>query len=133
LGGRLFQQYIVDQFASIEQSRLMFLRYNQTKLRAELYSGLQDALRDGENELARVGKLIVLPSSFTGGPRYMNENYHDSMAIVRRFGKPDLFITMTCNPNWPEIVAVLLPHQKPEDRPDLITRYVYIQFKGCSI
>ena len=46
----------------------------------------------------------------------------DAMAIVRSFGKPTLFITVTCNPKWPEIVAALLPGQKAEDRPDLVAR-----------
>lgn len=52
----------------------------------------------------------------------MTQLYADSMAGVREFGKPDLFITMTCNPNWPEIQAELLPHQKAEDRPDIVAR-----------
>lgn len=52
----------------------------------------------------------------------MNANYQDSMAIVRRFGKPDLFVTMTCNPNWEEISAELLPNQKAADRPDIVAR-----------
>ena len=44
------------------------------------------------------------------------------MAIVREYGKPDLFITVTCNPKWPKIKKELLPNQKPSDRPDLIAR-----------
>lgn len=44
------------------------------------------------------------------------------MAIVRKHGKPDLFITMTCNPNWPEIQNNLLPGQSAADRPDLCAR-----------
>lgn len=30
----------------------------------------------------------------------MNARYQDAMAIVRNCGKPDYFITMTCNPKW---------------------------------
>jgi ATP-dependent DNA helicase PIF1 len=30
------------------------------------------------------------------------------MALVRKFGKPDLFITMTSNPNWEEIKVTYL-------------------------
>ena len=30
------------------------------------------------------------------------------MAYVAEYGKPDLFITMTTNPWWPEIKAELL-------------------------
>ncbi|XP_071684979.1 uncharacterized protein [Lolium perenne] len=44
------------------------------------------------------------------------------MAIVQRFGKPDYFITMTCNPHWEEITSRLEPGQTPQDRPDLVAR-----------
>ena len=37
--GRLFQQYVVDQFARIDQDRLHFLLKNQKKIRCELYQG----------------------------------------------------------------------------------------------
>jgi hypothetical protein len=51
--------------------------------------------------------MVVLPATFAGSPRDMNQLYQDSMALVRKFGKPDLFITMTCNSNWPEILHEL--------------------------
>jgi hypothetical protein len=44
------------------------------------------------------------------------------MARVRKFGKPDLFITFTCNPKWKEITDTLLPGQTAKDRPKLVTR-----------
>ncbi|XP_047252202.1 uncharacterized protein LOC124887069 [Capsicum annuum] len=44
------------------------------------------------------------------------------MSLVQHFGKPDLFITMTCNPDWVEIKENLLQGQLPQDRPDLVTR-----------
>lgn len=55
----------------------------------------------------RAGKRVVLPSSFSGGPRDMNQRYHDGMAAVRKKGKPSLFVTMTCNPYWGEILDAL--------------------------
>ena len=48
--------------------------------------------------------------------------FQDAMAIVRALGKPDLFVTMTCNPKWPEITKHLLPGQDAKDRPDLVAR-----------
>ena len=48
--------------------------------------------------------------------------YQDSMAIVRHFGRPTLFITMTANPNWKEIKSELLPGQQSTDRPDIVAR-----------
>ncbi|XP_024172022.1 uncharacterized protein LOC112178034 [Rosa chinensis] len=44
------------------------------------------------------------------------------MALVQKYGRPDLFITMTCNPNWEEIKSELLPGQTSQDRPDLEVR-----------
>lgn len=52
----------------------------------------------------------------------MHKLYQDSMAIVRKHGKPDLFITVTCNHNWPEIKRELLQGQGVLDRPDLVAR-----------
>lgn len=119
--GRLFQQYIVDQFARIDQERLFYLRNNQRKIRAELYSGLEDHINRNDGE-QRIGRKTVLPSSYIGGPRNMSANYQDSMSIVRKYGKPDLFITMTCNPEWQEITSQLFANQKATDRPDLVAR-----------
>ena len=65
---------------------------------------------------------MILPPSFTSSPRQMLELYQDSMSIVRKYGKPDLFITFTCNPEWEEISSALVPNQKSTDRPDLIVR-----------
>src|ERR1044071_1313938 len=52
------------------------------------------------------------------------------MAIVRKVGKPDLFITVTCNPNWPEIKEALLSGQTAQDRPDLISRVFNMKLKA---
>ena len=78
--------------------------------------------RAGANENMRVGKIVILPSTFIGSPHYLLELYHDSMTIVRNYGKPDLFITMTCNPRWREIQENLLPGQQAADRPKLCAR-----------
>lgn len=127
--GKLFQQYIVDQYAKMEEQRLMFIRYNQTQLRADLYQGLQNAVSSGDANPRTLGKRIVLPSSFEGSPRQMQQLYQDAMAIIRRHGKPDFFITFTCNPDWPEIRNNLLPGQQAIDRPDLVTRIFNLKLK----
>ena len=49
------------------------------------------------------------------------------MAIVRKFHKPDYFVTMTTNPNWPEITEQLLPGQQPHDRPDIVARVFHLK------
>ena len=65
--GLLFQEYIVDAYAQIEQGRLDFLRRNQDKLRLEVYTGIVDAALHGI-DLSDIGNLSILPSSFKGGP-----------------------------------------------------------------
>ena len=55
--------------------------------------------------------------------------YLDTMAVVRRFGRPTYFITFTANPSWPEITAHLLPGQLTADRPDLVARVFHIKLK----
>ena len=96
--GKLFHQYIVDQYAKIQYTRLKFVRFNQEKIRAELYCGLMDAVNERDCVQGNsVGCLIVLPSTFLVGDRHMHQLDQDAMSVVRVFGKPDIFITFTCN------------------------------------
>ena len=44
LSKKLFQQFLVDAYTMIETSRLNFIRFNQKKIRADMYKGLEDAL-----------------------------------------------------------------------------------------
>ena len=44
------------------------------------------------------------------------------MAVVRKYGKPDLFLTFTASSDWPEIAESLGPGQSSHDRPDIVTR-----------
>lgn len=94
---RLFQQFLVDAYSMIESSRLYYVKSHQKQLRAEMYKGLADTILRGETDPSTAGERIVLPSSFTGGARYMFQNYQDAMAICSWGGYPDLFITFTCN------------------------------------
>ncbi|XP_026451470.1 uncharacterized protein LOC113351750 [Papaver somniferum] len=121
-GGRLLQQYVVDNWVKIDSARFRWITGHQNKLRAELYEGLQDAQIVGETIVDELSKNIVLPSSYIGGLRDMYQRYQDAMALVQKYGKPDIFLTMTCNPLWPEIVANIRPGQSASDRPDLTTR-----------
>ncbi|KAG3109532.1 hypothetical protein PI125_g10848 [Phytophthora idaei] len=135
-GGRLFQQYCVDQRAKCEQEQLRWVAAHQSEIRANLYSGLNDSRMNesttvlGEGDallseynrstrtlqhpdqprqrdnhfLNQIGKRVILLSSHSGGggSRSMYKSYQDSMTIVREYGKPDAFATMTCSPTWEE-------------------------------
>jgi hypothetical protein len=131
--GKLTQQFIVDAYVKIEGNNLNFVKQQQSKLRVEQYRGLMDHIMNSESNNVRAGKAIILPSSFQGSPRAMAQNYQDAMAIVRKFGKPDLFITITCNPKWREVTENLEAWQKSEFRPDLIARVFNLKLKELMI
>lgn len=54
----------------------------------------------------------------------MQQNFQDALAICRRVGHPDIFLTMTTNPMWDEIMEMmkLIPFGTPVDNPDIIAR-----------
>lgn len=123
-GRRLTQQLIVDLYLCVERSRLRWYKNNQKTIKADLYQGLCEAFDAGS---APIGRRIILPSTFGGGPRHMSKLYHDAMALVREFGSPSLFITMTTNPEWPEIQEGLKYGETAVDRPDLVARVFYLK------
>ena len=123
--GRLFHTYCVDAYTAVLDHDLDWYKRNQNTIRSELYHGLHDRIGSGETNTQALGRMFILPSTFTGGPRHMLQQYQDAMAICRWAGPPDLFVTMTCNPKWPEIqrdVENYIPGQPAVDRPDTITR-----------
>lgn len=131
-GCRLFQTYLVDMFACIDQERLHFIRTQQPKLRTTMLNGIEDALSQNDDhvDLNQLGQRIILPSSYLGGPRDMHQRYLDGMAIARHFKKIDIFLTMTANPNWQEIKRALLHGQNATDRPDLVSRVFQLKKKA---
>ncbi|XP_057455304.1 uncharacterized protein LOC130746629 isoform X2 [Lotus japonicus] len=123
LGRRLFQQFLVDCFTMIESQRLSFIRNNQKIIRADFLNGLEEAMTRGETDPGSLGKRIVLPSSFMGGRRYMFDCCQNAMAICKRYGYPDLFITVTCNSTWKEIDRfVRARNVRADERPDVCCR-----------
>ncbi|KAI3821177.1 hypothetical protein L1987_08736 [Smallanthus sonchifolius] len=125
---RLFQQFLVDAYTMIESERLYFIRRQQQILRCESYENLRNAQKNGNTDISNVGQRVILPSSFTGGARYMMQNYLDAMSLCKWFGYPDFFITITCNPKWPEVKRFLKDRTiKPEDRPDILCRLFKIK------
>ncbi|XP_025669780.1 uncharacterized protein [Arachis hypogaea] len=99
---QLFQQFVVDCFTMIESQRLYEIRMKQSTIRGEVLQGIEEAMRHGDDEASSIGTRVILPSSFTGGRRYMFNRCQDAMAICKHFGYPNLFLTIMCNPNWPE-------------------------------
>ncbi|CAN6720129.1 unnamed protein product [Malus baccata var. baccata] len=64
-GGRLFQQYLVDAYATLEEDRLDFIRANQDSLRTEGLKGIHEAFKARNAAGSTIGKRVILPTSFT--------------------------------------------------------------------
>ena len=116
----------------LSSADFQYLRFNQSQLRADLYQGLADTVlaSDGQVDRSQLGKKVILPLSFTGGPRYQHQLYQDAMGIVHRFGKTDFFVTFTCNPRWQEITNALLPRQTAENWQDIVGRVFKLKLKS---
>ncbi|XP_054287572.1 uncharacterized protein LOC129003305 [Macrosteles quadrilineatus] len=114
--GRLSQAWQVEMFARYEEEKLRYIKFTQLKnTDSALRVGPVDEIRNAQqvlNDIARdetvqgeggvqAGK-VYLPSSFTGGPRYMKVKYEDAMAIISRLGSPTFFLTFTYNATWEE-------------------------------
>lgn len=129
--GKLFQQWIIDSYLHVESKNLNYCRFNQAKLKVETYKALTDYLQNFDNEdSTNIGRKVILPSSFQGSPRHLRERYMDAMAIVSKYGRPDIFLTFTCNSLWKEIVNNLEPHQSSYDRPDIVSRVFKLKLKS---
>jgi hypothetical protein len=124
-------------FACIDHERLRFIRTQQPRFRTTLLNGIEDALSENDDhvDLNQLRQRIILPSSYIGGPRDMHQRYLDGMAIAQHFKKIDIFLTMTADPNWPEIKRELLDGQTAFDRPELVSRVFQLKKKVllCAI
>jgi hypothetical protein len=119
----------------MEGDLLDFIKVSQDKLRIVSFNDVQDAIEavavNGEVlDGANLGARLVLPATFVGSPRYMNNIYQDAMAVVRHHSFPDLIVTFNTNPLWPEIQRELKAGQTASDRPDLVSRVFNLKLKS---
>ena len=110
--GRLTCEYLCDMYSRIEEERLNFISKSKAIL-AQNHAG-HDEIDESEN--------IDLPSSFLGSRKWASEQTADSLALAHTYGPPSFFITMTCNPDWPEIQSRLRPGQHAYDAPIVVAR-----------
>nr|GEV70754.1 DNA helicase [Tanacetum cinerariifolium] len=101
-----------------------WVREHQNDIRNDYLSGIYDAINRGNSDGSDCGGKLILPQSFTGGPRYMYSHYLDALAICRVHGNPSYYITFTCNVKWPEIVEYMedFPGLTTADRADVVDR-----------
>ncbi|KAL3813118.1 hypothetical protein ACJIZ3_014386 [Penstemon smallii] len=85
--GRLGHEFIIDIYIKLKTSHLDYYRSEQTQreLRTESYQGIVDSAHvHGQNDHSSIGRRIILPSSFIGGPRDMRKCYINAMSLVQK-------------------------------------------------
>ncbi|XP_024976216.1 uncharacterized protein LOC112514116 [Cynara cardunculus var. scolymus] len=108
--------------------RLDIPRREQKVLRCETYDAPCNVQEQGEWDVSNIGQRVILPYSFTGRAWYMMQNYLDAMSLCKWYGYPDLFLSMTCNPKWPEVRRFVKDTcLNPEDSPDILCRLFKIK------
>lgn len=90
----LKQQFIVDYYCRIIGDKLKLIREQQGNLKVDTYIGLANALS----------------STFID---------QDATAIVRKFGKTDIFITSTKNQSWTKISNSINSFESLSNKPDM--------------
>ena len=75
-------------------------------------------------------KKVFLSSSVHGSPRHLKSLSVKALDVVAAVGRSCLFITLTCNAEWPEIKSQLLPGQTAFDRPDVVTRVFHARLEA---
>jgi hypothetical protein len=128
---KLSLEFYCDLFAQVESRNADFHRLPQQQMiyRAARVMAVEDQLSAGVTA-SEIGTPVVrLPSGFVGSAKYYQQLYYDAMALPRRFGKPDLFITLTCNPKWPEISSALPHGSHWKFHPDIVARVFMLKLK----
>jgi len=129
---RLALEFWCDVWAQVESRNAHFHRspVQQAKYRSARVAAVEDQLSAGV-AASEIGQPVIrLPSSFVGSTRWYQQLYMDAMALPKKFGKPDFFLTMTCNPHWPEIRAAVPAHSHWKHHPDLVARVFMLKLRS---
>ncbi len=116
--GRLAHEYFIDQWLKVETDRLNYIKMNQTDLRGSTHPDERPDDAPVGNDEGR--SIVYLPPSFNGGKRYYRRKFLDGVNVANIIGAGTVLVTMTANPNWPEIKAELEEGELPNDRPDIV-------------
>ncbi|KAF9504877.1 hypothetical protein BS47DRAFT_1334516, partial [Hydnum rufescens UP504] len=99
--GRLGCEWSCDMYSRVEDEVLEFIKKGKHAESDRFRNDETNEDDDGDDD------SFTLPASFTGSPKYYSDKVADTLALTRQKGKPDLMITVMCNPNWQEIRAQL--------------------------
>jgi hypothetical protein len=128
---KLTMEFYCDVYSQYESRLAAFYRMpqQQSKFRAARVAAVEDQLRAGLDASAIGQAVVKIPAGFVGSAKWYQQLYYDAMALPMRYGKPDLFITFTCNPKWQEISAALPPRSHWQHHMDIVERVFMLKLQ----
>lgn len=107
LMARLGQTFLVDNLSRAIDYRLAWYQQHQQDI---FNIGSIHESNNGNDDESQPFKSF-LSQSCHGSRRHLRKLSTNALTIVSEFGRPSLFITLTCNAFWPELIEMLLPGQ----------------------
>ena len=68
----------------IESKRLQFLRKEQDHLIADIYKDLREPIVNQDGDPKNVGRKVIMPGTFCGGPRNIFERQQVGMTYAKK-------------------------------------------------
>ena len=126
---RLAQYWVLDFFSRIRDQRLSVIdqlrdriMMGQQRQKRRIYNVAEDIEieeRRGAGYVEESKRDTFLPDSVHGSRHHMSALAKNALVLVSEYGPLHVFLTLTCNPDWPEIKSQLLVGQSAFDRPDV--------------
>ncbi len=107
---KLQQEWLLDQISRAESIQEPWIVNHMMKMDKMRTATLREFTRNPNTQTT--GHRSRIPSTVRGSQSYRRDKVDLGMAHVYEYGPPTLFITMTANPAWPEIVNNLRPGQQ---------------------
>lgn len=128
--GKLSLEFMCDVWSSIECRNLSYLSTStmQSQFRSSRFCAVMDQLHTDKSNMHKIGAPMLLPATFTGSPRWYHALFLDALALPSAYHLPDLFVTITCNPEWPEFARVIPVGSSIYDHPDVVARVFWLRF-----
>ncbi len=130
LMSRVGQYWLMDFYSHVCDQRLLIIGNLNNRIMMgrtrERSVGLTNQEEEDKNAAGYTNpdipkKEAYLPGSAHGSPRHMAALARSALTLVLEWGCPHVFLTLKCNPKWPEILSQLHVGQTAFDCPDVTT------------
>jgi len=113
LMSRLGQTYLVDNVSRAIDFRLAWHRSHQEDVFGLTPNSSVESTQEsnGDENDHMNNEQTFLGQSFHGSRRHLRSLSANALSIISEYGRPSIFITLTCNAYWDDITEMLLESQ----------------------